>query len=181
MAAMVMVASCAAFVGCHKEEAAAPKQEEAPATVTPAPAVVEPKAAETPVAPAPVPAPATGPSAIELQQRVAAFKAFHPYSSGLQLVNLPPFASQLDHVLDAIGKDPALLARIRKAPKNADQATAGPVTLNLKVTNYSMSFSDRLLATVLSGQTEKLVDLVLGDGAGTGAEFILVPDPSPAK
>ena len=111
----------------------------------------------------------------ELSQRVAAFKAFHPYSTGAELARIPQFTSQLEKALDAIAGNPALLERVQKAVKNPADLTssAHSAKLDLKISNYSLVFSDRLLAAVLSGQPERLVDLVLHQAPA--AEFIVTP------
>ncbi len=176
----LMIGAGAGLMSCGKKEGAA-KEAPPPAKVetAPAPAMEAPKAPPAPV-PAPVekpaPAPKEEPSAEmpdkELSQRVAAFKAFHPYSTGADLGRIPQFASQLEKALDAVAKDPALLARIQQAAKDTTDLSKG-ARLNLRVSNYSLTFSDRLLAAVLSGQPEKLVHLVLSQAPA--AEFVIAP------
>ena len=188
LSALVLVAG-ACLTSCGKEEPAkAPPAAAAKEEATPPPVAEAPKVAPAPAAPAPVekpapavapaPAAATGPTDQELAQRVAAFKAFHPYSTGGQLVAMPQFSSQLEHVLDAIAKNPGLIERVQKASA-AGKTVTGPVRVDLKIANYSGGFTDRLLAAVLSGDPQKLVNFVLHQSSA-GAEFIISPDPSAA-
>ena len=175
-----MMGAGAGLTSCKKEEPV--KEAPPPAKVETAPVTEAPK---PPVEPAPAPPPVEKPAATtaapsapevsdkELSQRVAAFKAFHPYATGAELSRIPQFASQLEKILDATAKDPALLARVQQATKDATDLSKG-ARLNLKVSNYSLTFSDRLLAAVLSGQPERLVDLVLRQSPA--AEFVIAPN-----
>ena len=176
----LMIGTGAGLTSCGKKEEPA-KETPPPAKVETAPVTEAPKPAVEPVPapvnkPAPVPAPKVAPAAEmpdkELSQRVAAFKAFHPYSTGADLARIPQFASQLEKALDAVAKDPALLARVQQASKDTTDLSKG-ARLNLKVSNYSLTFSDRLLAAVLSGQPERLVHLVLSQAPA--AEFVIAP------
>lgn len=179
-----MMGAGAGLTSCKKEEPAKEAPPPAKVETAPAPAPVT-EAPKPPVEPAPAPPPVEKPAATtaapsapevsdkELSQRVAAFKAFHPYATGAELSRIPQFASQLEKILDATAKNPALLARVQQATKDATDLSKG-ARLNLKVSNYSLTFSDRLLAAVLSGQPERLVDLVLRQSPA--AEFVIAPN-----
>lgn len=188
-AALLVTGVGLGVTGCGKKEEPA-KETPTPAPATPVPAPEAPKPPPAPEKPAtppapPPPAPATpppasattdsGPSEAEVAQRVSVFKAFHPFYSAGQMLQVPQFSSQLERVLDAIAKDPALLDRVRKA--QTVQAPAGNVRVDLKVTDYSLPFANRLLAAVLSGSPVRLVDLVLNN-ASSSATFVLSPAPA---
>ena len=183
---LLTLAAAAALTGCGKTEPEkAPAAQESPPAAPAAPAVAEappPAAATAPAAAAPAPAPKPdegGPSDEEIAQRVATFKAFHPFFSGTQLSKTPQFAAQLSDVLDALAKDPALMPEVRKLAANRDKINEGGpgVRVDLKVTNLSLPFSNRLLPVVLSGRPRRLVDFVAAQSA-ENVSFILVPDPS---
>ena len=194
LSALVLVAGTC-LTSCGKEEPAkAPPAAVVKEEAAPPPVAEAPKPAPAPAAPAPVekPAPAvasppaavTGPTDQELAQRVAAFKGFHPYSTGELLLKDPQFASRLSDLLDAIQKDPNLSSQVKESKKvwagsvliDRNNVT-GPIRLDLKVLNYSRSFSDKLLAAVLSGDPQRFVNFVLHQSSA-GAEFIISPDPS---
>ncbi len=158
---------------CGKKEEPAKAPPPAPAQESPAPAPKAPPAPapepEKPAAPAPPaptqqPPPAStpdaGPSDADVAQRVSVFKAFHPFYTAGQMLQVPQFSSQLEQMLDAIAKDPALLSRVRSLQPKPGETSTGPVRLNLKLTDYSLPFANRLLAAVLSGAPVRLVNLV---------------------
>ena len=193
----LLLAACACLTSCGKEEPAkAPPAAAAKEEAAPPPAAEAPKVAPAPAAPAPVekPAPAvasppaavTGPTDQELAQRVAAFKAFHPYATGALLLKDPQFASRLSDLLDAIQKDPNLSSQVKESKTVWSGSVlisrnniTGPIRLDLKVLNYSRPFSDKLLAAVLSGDPQRFVNFVLHQSSA-GAEFIISPAPSAA-
>lgn len=176
MALALVLGMGAGFTACNKQEPAkAPEAStEAPAAPPPNPtkekspesAPAEKPKAETPAPEAPAkeavttpPPSASGPSDAELADRVNTFKALHPFQTGADLIRVQPFASALTHVLDGIGGNPLLLDRVQKALNLP--VSSGPATIDLKLKNYAPAFANRLLTAVLSGQPDRLVDLVL--------------------
>ncbi|MDB6137429.1 MAG: hypothetical protein JWO94_501 [Verrucomicrobiaceae bacterium] len=183
--AIIMAGAAAGLAGCHKDEEPAkapPPAETAQQAPAPPSAVATPKPAETvpaEVKPDATPAvPETGPTDKEVSQRVATFKAFHPYGTGNELLKMPQFASQLASILDATAKDPALMERVQAVAATPSElkTTGKPLALDLKISNYTTLFSDRLLAAVLSGQPRRLVNLVLSQPSS--AEFLISAGPA---
>ena len=162
-------------------------KKEEPATASPTPAKEEPvpaPGAETPKASTPAPetkpAPAVAPepkaeakptpaapvatvSDDDLADRVKTFKVIYPFRSGGDLIRMPAFSSPLSSLLDAIGKDPALVERVKGSQPAGEAAAGKRIVLDLKMGNNSVAAANRLLTAVLSRSPERLVDLVLGN------------------
>lgn len=116
----------------------------------------------------------------ELDRRVADFKREHPFANATELLKLPAFTEKLGEVLRELGKDKELQDRINKTVHAAGTvkdgaAPLGSYRLDLKVDNYSPERTDRMLASVLSGDPKKLVGFVLDEVDQAGAEFSLLP------
>ena len=176
---LLLISAGASLSGCHKEEPPKPP----PATtqeVTPPPVVVPTKPSVEPAKPAvvvPVPAPKEVAPSAEMQQRVTAFKAFHPYSTASELFKISPFTAPLSSLLKNIANDPKLVDRILSSGKMAVESKpfSGTPKLDLKIDHSTPALTDGLLGAVLSGDPAQFVDFVLGGVQNAKVEYIVLP------
>jgi len=124
-----------------------------------------------------MPPPKAVASSAELQQRVRAFKAFHPYSTASELFKISQFTAPLSSLLKNIAKDPKLVDRILSSGKMAVESKpfAGTPKLDLKIDHSTPALTDGLLGAVLSGDPAQFVDFILGGVQNAKAEFIVLP------
>lgn len=150
--AMLLLASCG-----KSPEAAKPAAPEAPKAAVVSDSKIE--AAITEALSAPTPA------AGDLANEAQAILAQYPGKTAQDLLNVPEVSTKLRSLLDKLGQDKALLARINSSVDLAAQIKGldGAAKLDLDMKGYDKARTARMLQAVLSEDPKQLVAYLVGE------------------